>query len=509
MCRKLFLVISFVSLLAWAGNASAAEVTWDDGDPCDHLWSSPNNWDANGVPTSDDGLHLWGAAIAPPNGPVIETSDFEYSYMWSGGAAGDVEITMNSGTLSGNNFNMATAGDANVVLNMNGGHFIVGKSGNWNIGYQGGSGGVYGRGTVNMTGGKISCPSTMNVSYCSNWADQPSWGRVYLNGGEIHTVTLLICADGGPPENGKILIGDDGKLYINGDLRAGIQNYISGGYIVYGGIDPLAGILIDYPVDGNTVVSVYTPDVNIARNPSPADFSTVNIYDASTLTWTPGQNAAQHKVHFGTTSPPPEAPGQPQSPNNFSTTGLALGETYIWRIDEVNGATTWTGDEWTFTLYDYIVVEDFQSYNTSLDLTGVWSAGGGAVLALDVQGEAKRMELVFWNNYGTYKSSTTRTPPDPNLEKAGTKALYLSYWGDPNVTAVDVTLSDGTNTVTQTVTDTGVIQSTSVQELRFALADFSPVVTTNVTGELSGDCVINFTDFAILGGNWLKSGVWP
>jgi hypothetical protein len=50
---------------------------------------------------------------------------------------------------------------------------------------------------------------------------------------------------------------------------------------------------------------------------------------------------------------------------NYSPT-LDLGSTYYWRIDEVNSTetpTTWTGDIWSFSTQDYLIVDDFESYN--------------------------------------------------------------------------------------------------------------------------------------------------
>jgi hypothetical protein len=45
---------------------------------------------------------------------------------------------------------------------------------------------------------------------------------------------------------------------------------------------------------------------------------------------------------------------------------IDLAETYYWRIDEVNDAetpTTWQGDIWSFSTQEFLVVDDFESYN--------------------------------------------------------------------------------------------------------------------------------------------------
>jgi len=50
------------------------------------------------------------------------------------------------------------------------------------------------------------------------------------------------------------------------------------------------------------------------------------------------------------------------SPSEF----LILENTYYWRVDEVNDAetpTTWKGDLWSLSTQQYLVVDDFESYN--------------------------------------------------------------------------------------------------------------------------------------------------
>jgi len=545
MCKKMCLLISFVLLLALAGNASAIVVVyWDDGDPCDHLWSSPNNWNPDGAPGTDYQCRVNPPAATAPNGPVIDGGTNECQNLIVGWAAGDANLTINSGTLKaghGGTANGCTIGhsfDSVAVLDMNGGHLIV-DGAEFRVAFQDSTG------TINVNGGaKLSSLTTMHVAWNAWKPEHTTKAYVYLNDGEIHTTALSFESDPGAAGilEGRMYINDNGTLYVSGNKVASLQGYIGSGHISYIGSLPNGELKVEYPVDGNTVVYAYAPDMNLATNPSPADYSTVNLYEASTLTWTPGINADQHKVHFGTTSPPPEAPGQPQSPNNFSPTGLALGETYYWRIDEVNGATTWTGPEWRFTLDDYIVVDDFETYNTVGDLSGVWSAGDGAVLDLSTtiaHGGTKAMELTFWNNYGTYKSSASRTPPDPNWLKAGTKALYMWYKGDPNANKLEVKLNTGSAVVPTGITPT----STAWQQGRIALADFGATLT-NVTsltitvgdgtnagtgtvyiddislyptrciiaptgGDLNGDCTIDFKDLAVMGNNWLDTGIWP
>ena len=103
----------------------------------------------------------------------------------------------------------------------------------------------------------------------------------------------------------------------------------------------------------------------IAYDPSPED-TAENIPENVELSWTKGILAVQHKVYFGT-----EAGNlllvtdvtQPQDACSYDPPGdFDLNKTYYWRVDEVNGAYTWTGDEWSFTVASYHVIDDFESY---------------------------------------------------------------------------------------------------------------------------------------------------
>jgi cellulose/xylan binding protein with CBM9 domain len=92
----------------------------------------------------------------------------------------------------------------------------------------------------------------------------------------------------------------------------------------------------------------------LARNPSPANESTDRPLD-TTLAWSPGGFAVAHDVYLGTvfddvnTSTVPTSAGQTET--TYDPGLLEYGQTYYWRIDEVNGApdnTVFQGDVWSF-----------------------------------------------------------------------------------------------------------------------------------------------------------------
>ncbi len=110
------------------------------------------------------------------------------------------------------------------------------------------------------------------------------------------------------------------------------------------------------------------PNAGLAVDPSPADKKATDVPRDAVLTWKPGQYAKTHDVYFGTafddvnnasrTDPlAGSLASQGQDANSFDPTGLmAYGQTYYWRVDEVNAApdsTIYKGDVWRFTVEPY------------------------------------------------------------------------------------------------------------------------------------------------------------
>ncbi|MBP7053621.1 MAG: discoidin domain-containing protein [Phycisphaerae bacterium] len=99
-----------------------------------------------------------------------------------------------------------------------------------------------------------------------------------------------------------------------------------------------------------------------ASNPSPADQATEVPHDAD-LSWRPGIFASTHNVYLGmsledvTAGSESVLVGQGQDANAYDPPGsLAYGQTYYWRIDEVNAApdhTVFPGEVWSFTVEAY------------------------------------------------------------------------------------------------------------------------------------------------------------
>jgi len=114
-------------------------------------------------------------------------------------------------------------------------------------------------------------------------------------------------------------------------------------------------------------------DPLVAWNPSPANGSNPDIDAALPLTWSPGDNASQHDVYFGTdrdvvadadTSTADIYRGRQSVTSYTPPEGVEWGGgPYFWRIDEVNTDGTMSkGRLWSFTVSDFILVDDFESY---------------------------------------------------------------------------------------------------------------------------------------------------
>jgi len=101
----------------------------------------------------------------------------------------------------------------------------------------------------------------------------------------------------------------------------------------------------------------------LTSKPNPADEATDVPRDDVVLNWTPGDFADKHDVYFGTNSndvndatttvvPAGVYIGR-QSETAYALGRLDLGQTYYWRIDEVNAPPTshvvFKGDVWSFT----------------------------------------------------------------------------------------------------------------------------------------------------------------
>jgi hypothetical protein len=110
-----------------------------------------------------------------------------------------------------------------------------------------------------------------------------------------------------------------------------------------------------------------------ARESDPVSGSTgMDVYNVPLL-WRAGREAAEHDVYLSTdeqavideTISPVRGPVG-SSYASYDTGELDLNQIYYWKVNEVNeteNPATWQGDVWNFTTQEYLVIDDFESYN--------------------------------------------------------------------------------------------------------------------------------------------------
>jgi hypothetical protein len=167
------------------------------------------------------------------------------------------------------------------------------------------------------------------------------------------------------------------------------------------GVSPVSGDIdelriYDKALTVEEILLAMRGDPLFAWGPKPVHGSTPYIRDATPLSWSPGDMASQHDVYFGTDR------DTVADADESDTTGIYRGRQsdtsytppegvewgagpYYWRIDEYNTDETLSkGNVWSFTVADYVTVDDFESYNDldpsdqdSNRIFNAWSDGLG------------------------------------------------------------------------------------------------------------------------------------
>ncbi len=189
-------------------------------------------------------------------------------------------------------------------------------------------------------------------------------------------------------------------------------------------------------------------------NPQPAN-GAADVQMIAKLSWTPADNAASHELYFGadrdavnnaTTASPEYIGPRALGSESYDPGKLAWDSAYYWRVDEVYATETIKGLVWSFETADFILVDDFESYNDidppdegSNRIFDVWIDGfgtttNGAIVGNDlppyaeqkiVHGGAQSMPYFYDNNNKTSEATLTLVRPRDWTEEGVTK---LSLW---------------------------------------------------------------------------------
>ncbi len=299
-----------------------------------------------------------------------------------------------------------------------------------------------------------------------------------------------------------------------------------------------------------------------ACNPYPPD-GAKNVPIDTILKWSPGHSAEKNIIYFGTaltdvddSAAPVNNPPQPQDVNIFTPPALELSKTYYWRIDELNDEDLNSprfGDIWKFTTADYLVVDNFESYDRAT-LYDTWTQIDQAYISLSkipkpVYKCRQSMAFRYYYDPIFYSEAAYIFSSPQDWASAGVKSLELFFHGqeDNDVKGqMYIALSDGnTNTVVPYAGDANDLRSETWQPWRIDLQNldlnFSNIESISIgfrnhppespglgigtvffddislypsrclqenrpDADFDGDCAVDFQDLQVLAYNWLDKG---
>jgi len=210
-----------------------------------------------------------------------------------------------------------------------------------------------------------------------------------------------------------------------------------------------------------------------AADLQPADGASIDVGNAPMFTWRPGRNSDQHSVLLSTDANAlTEVASTSEAQIDPASLDLAVGETYFWRVDEVNdneSPSVYAGDAQSFSTLPFIMVDDFEQYgNTSPSRpfqtwtdgfgysadeyfpAGYGGNGTGAGIGHDVwslasphyDGDIMELTITIPDSgksmpfYYTGNSESTRTfAAAQDWTKSGVTTLVVWFYGDAGNTA--------------------------------------------------------------------------
>ncbi|MBW2173975.1 MAG: PD40 domain-containing protein [Deltaproteobacteria bacterium] len=302
------------------------------------------------------------------------------------------------------------------------------------------------------------------------------------------------------------IVDFDGDSLIGmGDLMIMIENWGKDEPICDVGPMPWGDGIVD-EADLDVLMSHWGQQVNYlndpkqASRPTPLDHAISDVEQAVSIRWVPGRHAVQHDVYVGMDPVAVEDAdisdttgiyrGR-QETNEYTLPEAVLpGQTFHWRIDELNtDATTTKGQVWSFSVADYLIVDDMESSEAAW--ARWWDGYGDPNNASEV---ATEFVTVHNGNQGmwlTYDNSAApisridrfwETPQD--WTRKGVETLILWLLGGPDNTAepLQISLGDSADNVAVVVhPDPAVLLSDTWQEWSIPLEDVTGVNLTEIT----------------------------
>ncbi|HUU18755.1 MAG TPA: LamG domain-containing protein [Sedimentisphaerales bacterium] len=192
------------------------------------------------------------------------------------------------------------------------------------------------------------------------------------------------------------------NLYRNGQLVNSAEDSVGAVPVAVGwSIGSRGGDMIDQLFDGliddvriynRALTQAEIAEIMVVPEASRSKPSNgaVDVKQIQILSWSPGDYAVSHEVYFGTEE---EAVRNADTASSEYKGSWNLGSesydpgmlewdtTYYWRVDEVNNAnpdSPWTGNLWSFTTANFLIVDDFEDYDVgNYEIWWSWKDGLG------------------------------------------------------------------------------------------------------------------------------------
>jgi hypothetical protein len=239
------------------------------------------------------------------------------------------------------------------------------------------------------------------------------------------------------------------------------------------------------------------------------------------LSWTAGAYAASHNLYLGTSSgavavadgdSDPSVLFVPLDGTSFDPEGLEYNTQYFWRVDAVNDVNPdgpWTSGVWTFTTGNFLVVDDFETYEDVIGegkaIFDTWLDGwqdddNGSVVGYDEAPFAKDtvtdaysgqqvMPLRYDNTTATVSEAMRvwDEPQDWTVNSFNTLRLFVAgkVYNVPGVLYITLVDNHGASyTVQRDVAEAFVLETWT--ELEIAFNEFTGVDMASITSMAIG-----------------------
>ena len=261
------------------------------------------------------------------------------------------------------------------------------------------------------------------------------------------------------------------EIYLDGELwysatgmtgaMTGVTDFTLGSQP--NGASPYRGIMDDVrlyntALTAEQIAELMLGNTKLAGSPAPDRLALVDARDISSLSWSAGDSAVSHDVYLGTDRDAVAGADNsaPEFQSNQAGTSLSLaglvefgGGDFYWRVDEIeaSGAVN-AGTIWKFTVPDYLIADNFESYddvdpepgelgvNRIFDkwIDGFGTLTNGALVGNDmppyaeqniVQGGIQSMIYRYDNAGKTSEATLTLTRGDWTAESVTKLSLWL------------------------------------------------------------------------------------